>query len=153
MTLAKIGRSMKKRENMRSLSGGGRIRRSLRCGLLFRSDFFAGPGPLQSLDDESLVPFEPLFDDPLISDLLSSRHFAALDRVVLPHDEQVSPGLIGSNGFVGDDHALLILAHGHAETYGETGRKVVRGGFLNVPRTRIVPLLGSTVLSKKSIVP
>src|SRR5262249_28845943 len=111
MTLAKIGRSMKNCENIRTSAaregsgpGGGL---GVAC---LRADLAARAGLLQALDDEPLPRPQALLDDAPAAHLRPQLDGPALDRVVRAEHQEVIALLVGGEGTLGDEQRVLVDA-------------------------------------------
>ena len=119
-----------------------------------RRHFASGPSELQPLDDELLARLQAAIDD---------RHIAVfersdfdrpmLDDVVGPDDEQILSLLIGAQGAIRHQQRIRLRADRHPNSHEQPGAKRYGCGLGNTPRTEIVPVVGSTWLSAKSMVP
>src|SRR5262249_37549278 len=136
MTVAKMGRSTKKRANMPSLLGARgragaldlRTRRRRRGGLGFHRDALRGdgdarPGTLDAVHDDPLARRHAAGDGTESVCERAELDLAVLDDVLVVHDQHVLPALIGADRALGDEHRRLRFAGGELHAHEEARRE------------------------------
>src|SRR5512147_1307908 len=143
ITLAKIGRSMKNRENMASLPcvdlrssahrrSGPPTLGARPSGRHFlhanRSDFRARPGSLDSLDDDPVVGLQTVLDDTQLVNTGAHLHDALLNHIVVVDDQEIPAALVDPKRAVRNQKGVVALFNGDAEANENAQKK----GFVGV---------------------
>src|SRR5262245_17073296 len=125
-TVAKIGRSTKKRANIVPLLRGRlrRLRRGGRAGAhahLLRRHGRARAHALDPVHDDPLAGRESLGHGAEPAVHTAELHRSVLDDVLVVHDENVLPVLVGTDRAIGHEEARLRLADRHPHAHEHAG--------------------------------